>query len=165
MNTIADPDRPLQPGTMVLEMATSRGAAGRALVFAAAVALVVGGCIAALARFSPGAVAAIVAGVAIYAWLMCSEPQVAYVEYFRLDASGVSFVHTPGQRGRVSRHAWSQIMQVSIGAGASGQESPGLVLSLRPGAAIRGEVVLPILGDAERLRARDLARAWLASRA
>jgi hypothetical protein len=151
------------PDTLVLEAPVSEGSVARGLVFALAAALLVGGCIGALARGSLAPLGFVLIGIAIYTWLFRTEPRVSYVEYFRLDASGVSFVHTPGQRGRVSRYAWSQIEGVSARLATHGEEIPGLVLRLRSAEGGR-ELVLPVTGDADRMRACSLAQAWLATR-
>ncbi len=106
--------------------AQTGGSPWRGLLFALSLVVVVFGVGVAMAKRELLLLLLSCVGVALFVFLMRSEPRATYAEYVRVDDSGFTFTHSPGTTGRVSRYAWAEIAAVNVV-----QDPPGISLSTR----------------------------------
>jgi hypothetical protein len=103
-----------------------RGDGTRGLIFVVSLGCVVGGAIYLLSRPSPWPVVAILLGIGLFAWLLRAEPRAVYAVYAEVDAQGLTYYHSPGSHGRLSRYVWNEISELRVG-----YDPIGIVLSKR----------------------------------
>jgi len=106
---------------------TERAASDTALLVISG-ACVLGGAISTILLRSPTAMVFAGAGIVGYAFLLHTSGRTQYFEYLSVGASGITYHHTPGKKGRVSRYAWGEIQSVKALLLERGDELQGLSL-------------------------------------
>lgn len=132
---------------LVLEVAHAPGDGQTTLGFLAAVALAVASMMLALVKGSLVPLVATVVAVAWLVWLFRTQPIWKHVEYLILDNHGLKYVHTPGNKGRVSQYAWSEIQSVSMKLASNGDDVQGLSILTTRSSLGSLPVLLPVFSE------------------
>lgn len=122
--------------SLTLEVPRTPGDTGRGFAYVAAIVLVSLGLGFSLSKGSIVPLIATVSGIAIYAWLLQSQPVATYLPYLIVDDRGVTYFHAPGVGTRTTFCAWSNISgAVASLGGRDGYDGPAIILKTQSGSS------------------------------